>query len=98
MRKILLAVAAGAAALCVQSTAYAAAGEDEAKEHGCVKCHEVDKKKVGPSWKDISAKNKGKKAEEVMVSMKGKPVHKQTLQNTQDSSLKTIIDWVLGQK
>ena len=98
MRTILLAMAAGAAALSIQSVAYAAAGEDEAKEHGCVKCHEVDKKKVGPAWKEISAKYKGKKAEEVMTSMKGKPVHKQTLQTTQDSSLKTIIEWVLAQK
>ncbi len=98
MRKILLALAAGAAALCVQSVAYAAAGEDEAKEHGCVKCHEVDKKKVGPSWKDIAAKSKGKKTDEVMASMKGKPVHKPTLQKAQDSSLKTIIEWALAQK
>jgi cytochrome c len=91
-------MAAGAAALCVQSVAYAAAGEDEAKEHGCVKCHEMDKKKVGPSWKDVSAKYKGKKADEVMTSVKGKPVHKQTLTKTADSSLKTIVDWVLEQK
>ena len=98
MRRVLIAMAAGATALCIQSVAYAAAGEDEAKEHGCVKCHEMDKKKVGPSWKDISAKYKGKKAEEVMTSMKTKPVHKQPLQKTADSSLKTIIDWVLEQK
>ena len=98
MKKVLFGLVAGAAALAIQSVAYAQAGADEAKEHGCVKCHEADKKKVGPSWKDISAKYQGKKAEEVMASMKGKPVHKQTLQKTQDSSLKTIIDWMLSQK
>ena len=38
------------------------------KTAGCLDCHEVDKKKVGPAFKEISAKYKGKKAEEVMES------------------------------
>ncbi len=96
MRRILIAAAAGVAALAIQSGAYAS-GPDEAKEHGCVKCHEVDKKKVGPAWKEVAAKYKGKKAEEVVLAMKGKPVHKQTLQKAADSSLKTIAEWVLKQ-
>ncbi len=31
-----------------------------AKKEGCLKCHAVDKKKEGPSLKEISAKYKGK--------------------------------------
>lgn len=32
-------------------------------KYKCNTCHEVDKKKVGPSYKEIAAKNKGAKAE-----------------------------------
>lgn len=38
----------------------AAAAEALAKKSGCLKCHSVDKKRDGPSFKDIAAKYKGK--------------------------------------
>ena len=37
------------------------AGEDLVKKYGCVACHAVDKKMVGPAFKDISSKYKSKK-------------------------------------
>jgi cytochrome c len=83
------------AAAGLAGTAYAD-GKDEAQEHGCLKCHDVDKKKVGPSYKDISAKLKGKKVEEGMAAVKAKPVHKQALGSTKDSSLKQIMEWVMS--
>lgn len=30
-----------------------------AKKSGCLACHSVDKKVVGPAWKDVGAKYKG---------------------------------------
>ncbi len=30
-----------------------------AKKAGCMACHAVDKKVVGPAWKDVAAKYKG---------------------------------------
>ena len=30
-----------------------------AKKSGCLACHSVEKKIVGPSWKDVAAKYKG---------------------------------------
>jgi len=30
-----------------------------AKKSGCMACHSIDKKIVGPSWKDVAAKYKG---------------------------------------
>ncbi len=30
-----------------------------AKKSGCLACHAVDKKVVGPAWKDVAAKYKG---------------------------------------
>ena len=41
------------------STAQAADGLDLAKKSGCLACHAIDKKVVGPGWKDVAAKYKG---------------------------------------
>lgn len=98
MKRTMIAIAV-CAATGLAAGAYAADAKramDEAQEHGCLKCHDVDKKKVGPSYKDISAKMKGKKVEEAMASMKAKPVHKSVLQKATDSSLKEILEWVMS--
>ena len=95
MRKVLIAVAALTVA-GFQGAAYAGA-EDDMKAAGCAACHEVDKKKVGPSFKDISAKYKGKKADEAVAGMKGKPVHKAALGKTNDASLKSMVEWIQKQ-
>ena len=99
MKTLMLAAAVGLAAASFQFSANAADPKramDEAKEHGCLKCHDVDKKKVGPAYKDISAKMKGKKPEEAVAAMKAKPVHKSVIQKASDSSLKEIMTWVLS--
>src|SRR3974390_3313374 len=98
MKQIVIMIAIGAALGVFQSaySADAARGMDEAKEHGCLACHDVDKKKVGPAYKDVSAKYKGKTADEVMAGKNPKPVHKSVLQKTTDSSLKEIVGWILS--
>lgn len=37
----------------------ASADEALAKSNGCLTCHAVDKKKMGPSYKDVAKKYKG---------------------------------------
>jgi len=32
---------------------------DLAKKSGCLACHAIDKKVVGPAWKDVAARYKG---------------------------------------
>jgi cytochrome c len=39
-----------------------------AKKEGCLKCHAIDKKKEGPSLKEIGAKYKGKADAEAKIS------------------------------
>jgi cytochrome c len=100
MKKILMATLAGTAVAVFQTAAYAAdakLAQDELKEHGCLACHETDKKKVGPAYKEVSAKYKGKTVEEVMAGMKSKPVHKGVLGKTTDSSLKVMLEYVQTQ-
>jgi cytochrome c len=55
-----LAVAAVLAAGAVQA-------QDALKAGGCLGCHDMDKKKIGPSYKDIAAKYKGNKDAESML-------------------------------
>ena len=52
-----LAIPAAVAALTLSG--QASADLDLAKKSGCLACHSVEKKVVGPSWKDVAAKYKG---------------------------------------
>ena len=55
--KTALAVVALAGSLAA-GVVLAASGDEVLKAKGCLNCHEADKKKVGPSFKDIAAKHK----------------------------------------
>lgn len=48
----------GALSLVLSGTALA--DLDLAKKSGCLACHSVEKKVVGPGWKDVAARYKGK--------------------------------------
>ena len=61
-----LAVAAGT------SQAEEAASMELAKKSGCLACHAVDKKVVGPAWKDVGAKYKGDAAAKAALIQKVK--------------------------
>ena len=47
------------AAVAVLASGSAFADLDLAKKSGCLACHSVEKKIVGPAWKDVAAKYKG---------------------------------------
>ena len=57
MKSKILAISAAAAILAVSGQAQA--DLDLAKKSGCLACHSVDKKVVGPGWKVVAAKYKG---------------------------------------
>ena len=65
--KFLLLTAALAATL---SAAPVFASEDLAKQKACLACHQIDKKLVGPSYKDIAAKYKTDKDAEKKLAAK----------------------------
>lgn len=72
-----------------------------ADSKGCLACHSVDTKLVGPSYKEVAAK--GESADVLTTSLKngstGKwgetPMPPQTLT---DEEAKTLVEWVLKQK
>ena len=86
-----LAVAAG-----LTMAGAANAQEDLAKSSGCLTCHAVDAKKMGPSFKDIAAKYKGKAdAQATLVANlkagKGHPAVK-----TSDADTASLVKWILA--
>jgi cytochrome c len=87
-------VIAAAAALAA-GAANAQSGADVLKSKGCLNCHEADKKKVGPSFKDIAAKNQGKQAELVAKLKEGKGHPKVA---ASDAELNAAVKQVLSTK
>ena len=96
--KTVLTVAAAAFALAVAGSANAQAkAEDLMKANGCMNCHDISTKKVGPAFKDIAAKFKGKAdAEKMLVAQlkdgKGHPAVKAS-----EGDIATMVKFVLAQ-
>ena len=45
-----------AASLCIAPVAFADEGLDRLQKDGCTACHAIDKKIVGPAYKDVANK------------------------------------------
>ena len=93
---------ATSAALLV--AAPARADEALAKKHNCLICHAVDKKLVGPSYKDIAMKYKGQKAaahleEKVKKGGSGVwgPVPMPPNAAVPEGDIKKLVAWILKQ-
>ena len=111
MKKLLNVALAGALVLLVSGTAFAddADGLKLARKSGCLACHSVEKKVVGPAWKDVSAKYKGDATARDFLINK---VHKGGKGNwtaitggapmppysprVKDADIETLVDFVLG--
>jgi cytochrome c len=75
-------------------TVLAQSGADVVKAKGCLNCHAVDTKKVGPSFKDIAAKKPDPAAVEAKLKEgKGHPKIAAS-----DAELKAAIAYVLSTK
>ena len=91
MRTLLIAmVAAGALAGGVVQA------QDATKK--CMGCHDMEKKKVGPAFKDAAAKNKGNKdaAGAIVAKMKDGKGHPKVAGT--DAELKAAVDAALSAK
>jgi cytochrome c len=93
-------LAAGAAA-----ASAAQASEELAKKHNCLACHQIDKKSVGPAYKEIAKKYKGQADVVAKLSEKIKqggsgvwgPVPMAPNPAVPDADIKTLVEWVLKQ-
>jgi cytochrome c len=93
--KLIVMTAVTVAALASAGLANAA-GEDDAKKAGCLNCHAVDTKKMGPAFKDVGAKFAGKKDTDVVAAIKAAKPHASL--KTSDDDLKVIGSWILTLK
>jgi cytochrome c len=80
----------------------AKADEALAKKHNCLACHTVDKKMVGPAYKDIAKKYKGQNVAaqlEQKVKKGGQgvwgPVPMPPNAAVPDADIKKLVDWIL---
>lgn len=99
MKIVIVAAAAAAAVLA----APAQADEALAKKYNCLACHQVDKKVVGPAYKDIAKKYKGQAGAPAMLAAKVKkggsgvwgPIPMPPNPTLPDADLKKLVDWIL---
>ena len=87
-----LAVAGALAA----GSAWAQSGAEVLKAKGCLNCHEMDKKKVGPAFKDVAAKFKGKQGAEAELVAKLKSGKGHPKVQASDAELEAAVRQVLG--
>lgn len=98
-----------AAGFLVAGSSFAATeGEamDIAKKNGCLACHSLDKKLVGPAWKDVGAKYAGQADAEAKLLVKVKkggkdvwgPVPMPPNATVKDADIKTLVQFVLTLK
>jgi cytochrome c len=92
--------------LALAAALPAQAQEELAKKHNCFACHAVDKKLVGPAYKDVAAKYRNDPQAEQKLFQKvkngGQGVWGQVPMppNTQvpDADIHSLVKWILSQK
>lgn len=104
--KVLSGVLAVAMAAMAAPAVFAAGdGAALAQKAGCMACHSIDKKILGPSFKDVAAKYKGKDAEAALIKkvkdggagVWGPIPMPPNGAKLSDSEYKTVVSWVLAQ-
>src|SRR6187401_3167725 len=97
-------------ALLLTASAVAAtpalANEELAKKSACTACHAIDKKLVGPAYKDVAKKYKGDAKAEAMLVDKVKKggtgvwgqVPMPPNSGVKDEDIKTLVKWILALK
>ncbi len=98
---IVLAAASGLAA-----SLPAHANEELAKKHACFACHALDKKLVGPSYKDVAGKYRSDAGAEAKLIEKVKKGSQGTWGQVPmppnpavpDGDVRALVKWILSQK
>jgi cytochrome c len=105
--KVIAIILAAAAAATLAAGAHAAdakTAEALAKASGCLACHTVDKKLVGPSFMEIAAQYRKDKATEANLIKKVKAGGKGAWgdvpmppnAHVKDPDIKTLVQWILS--
>jgi cytochrome c len=87
-----------AAGMLAAGAVSAQSGADVLKAKGCLNCHEMDKKKVGPAFKDVAAKYKGDKQAPKALVAKLKAGQGHLKITASDAELDAAVKHVLATK
>lgn len=106
MMKKWIITAASAALLAMSGVASADSQQALAQKNACMSCHGVDKKIVGPSFKDIAKKYAGDKTAKANLVGKVKaggkgvwgPVPMPPNAQVKHEDVEKIVEWVLSMK
>jgi len=97
---------AGIAGCCLSTAVLSDDGAALAKKSGCLNCHSVDKKIVGPAYKDVAKKYKGNTGAAAMLEKKVSdggsgtwgPVSMPPFKGkVPEADIKTLVAWILSQ-
>ena len=102
MKNMLLA----AGAVVALAATPALAQEALAQKSGCLACHAVDKKVIGPAYKDVANKYRGDKDAESKLVEKVKkgsqgvwgPIPMPPNTNVSDADAHSLVKWILSLK
>ena len=94
------------AAILAIAALPAVANEELAKKNACTACHAVDKKIVGPAFKEVAAKYRSDKTAEARLVKKVKEggvgvwgqVPMPPNSTVSDKDIQTLVKWVLSLK
>lgn len=105
MKSILVSLTA---ASCILFAGAAQADQALATAKGCMACHEMAAKKVGPSYKDVAKKYAGQKDVEAKLVKKvleggsgvwgAVPMSANKTMGVTEADAKKLVTWILGQK
>ena len=80
--------------------ADADAAQELVRQNKCLKCHAIDKEKMGPAWKDVAAKNKGNKDAEAKLikhlTAGGSDGKHPVVKAKSPDDVKNLADWILS--
>ena len=100
------AVLAAVAAVGILLAGGAQAQQDKAQAAGCMTCHALDKKVVGPAYKEVANKYRNDKGAEAKLVAKVKnggsgvwgSVPMPPNAHVKDEDIKSIVHWILSLK
>ncbi|MGE5095026.1 MAG: c-type cytochrome [Betaproteobacteria bacterium] len=95
--RVVCRIAAVAVAACGMFAVTGAVAQqaDVLKAKGCLGCHDMEKKKAGPAFKEVAAKNQGK-ADQLVAKIKDAKGHPKV--NASEADIKAAVDQVLAAK
>ena len=102
MKRLAVVLATAATVVAIPSQA----SDELAKKHNCLACHAVDKKLIGPSYKDVAAKYRADKGAEARMFDKVKKggqgawgqIPMPPNAAVPDADIKALVKWILSQK